>query len=65
MPTALRNIADSIESNEIETDDATVIIGADVYQLGGMDDSRAAQDAVFNMVVGLSRLMKPIIDQLD
>lgn len=58
----LRVIANRIDDQEIEDDNCTLIIGSDVYHLGEYDDSRAAVDAVFNMTVGLHKIMQPVMD---
>lgn len=63
--TALRNIADMMEDGEITSQECTVIAGIDVFHCGGLDDARAAESAIFNMTMGIQKLMKPIIDLED
>lgn len=54
---ALRNIADQIESGEINAEECTVIVGAEVYHCGQHNDTIAVTNAVFNMVFGISKIM--------
>ena len=56
-PTALRNIADAMESGEFTMQDVTVIAGTEVFHCGQVDDAKAATEAVWNMVYGISKLM--------
>jgi len=56
-PEALRNIADAIEQGEYEDNEATVIIGTDVFHVGQSDDAKAAENAVWNMTFGIHKLM--------
>lgn len=60
--TALRNIAEMLESGELESSEVTVICGTEVFQCGVFDDERAAESAVFNMTMGIHKLMRPIFD---
>ena len=62
IPQGLRNIADSIEMDDVGAEGCTVVIGLNVYHLGTHNDTQAASDAVFNMTYGIHRLMSPIID---
>lgn len=59
---ALRNIADSMESGEIATNEVTIIVGTDVYHCGGICDERAAENAVFNMTMGIHKMMRRIFE---
>ncbi|MAY41689.1 MULTISPECIES: hypothetical protein [unclassified Neptuniibacter] len=52
----LRNIADQIESGELPNE-ATVVCGTEVFHAGQVDDARAATDAVFNLNLGIHKLM--------
>tara|TARA_Y100000782_G_C10009885_1_gene192368 strand:- start:14 stop:466 length:453 start_codon:yes stop_codon:yes gene_type:complete len=61
---ALRNIADRIESGELPNE-ATVVCGPEVFHAGQVDDARAATDAVFNLTVGIHRLMRPVMEGVD
>lgn len=63
-PTALRNIADGMEDGDIPAVEVTVIVGSDVYHLGATSDDRAAESAVFNMTMGIHKLMHPVITEL-
>lgn len=59
---ALRNIADQMESGEIVATECTIIVGLDVFHCGEFDDGRSAESAVFNMTMGLQKLMKPVLE---
>ena len=59
--TGLRNIADMIETGELDNV-ATVICGTEVFVVGEFDDARAAEQAVFDMTVGTHKLMKAVFD---
>lgn len=63
--TALRNIADGIESGELEADSITLISPPDIYHLGVFDDGAAAQDAIFNMTYGIHKMMNAAMDEVD
>lgn len=52
----LRAIADQIESGQIDCDRVTLVIGSEVFHLG-TDDAHAAQAAVFDLNVGLHKMM--------
>lgn len=52
----LRNIVDQIESGELPNE-ATVVCGTEVFHTGQVDDARAASDAVFNLNLGIHKLM--------
>ncbi len=54
---ALRNIADKMESGEIAADECTVIAGIDVFHCGVFDDGDATKSAIFNMTMGIQKLM--------
>lgn len=60
---ALRSIADLIEEGEL-ANECTVIVGTDIFHcgesLGG--PGRAAEAAIFNMTMGIHKLMRPVID---
>lgn len=59
---ALRNIADRMEKGEIESKDCTLIAGLEVFHFGNSDDARSAEAAIFNMTMGIQKLMRPVID---
>jgi DNA-binding ferritin-like protein (Dps family) len=61
---ALRNIAEMLESGELEAEEVTVIAGTDVFQCGCFNDERAAESAIFSMTMGIHKLMKPVMDSL-
>ena len=63
--TALRNIADMMDSGEITADECTVIAGLDVFHCGEFDDGTAAANAIFNMTMGIQKLMRPVIESED
>lgn len=64
-PLALRNIADMMESGEITAEECTVIAGLDIFHCGELDDGRAAESAIFNMTMGIQKLMRPVIEMGD
>lgn len=59
---ALRNIADMMESGEITSDECTVIAGTNVFHCGEIDDGRAAESAIFNMTLGIQKLMSAVVE---
>ncbi len=61
----LINIADSIEAGDIDNSNCTLIIGTNVYHLGTVCDEQSAIEAVFNMTVGIHKLMSPIFIDYD
>lgn len=61
---ALRNIAEQIESGELPNE-ATVVCGTEVFHAGQVNDAQAAADAVFNLTVGIHRLMKPVMESIE
>lgn len=61
--TALRNIADMMDDGEVSSDSVTVITGVDVFQCGDFSDERAAENAVFNMTMGIHKLLRPIFEE--
>lgn len=54
---ALRNIADMLDSGELDVDEVTVIAGTEIFQCGIFDDAKAAEGAIFNMTFGIHKLM--------
>lgn len=64
IPETLRIIADQIDNGEIDGENATLIIGEDVFQLGSPNDDAAAEQAIFNMTYGKAKLMILAIKQL-
>ena len=59
---ALRNIADRIDSGEYVFEDMTIVAGTDVFHLGDVNDSEAVANAVYNLQLGLHKLMKASFD---
>ena len=59
--TALRNIADQMDSGEISATECTVIADTDVFHCGETDDGRAAEQAIFNMTMGIHKLMYAVV----
>ena len=55
---ALRTIADEIDEGVYPDDGCTLIIGTDVFHLGGVDDKRAVCDAIVDMNFGIHKLMQ-------
>lgn len=62
-PDTLRMIADQMENGKFDTTSVTVIAGTEVFQCGEINDGRAAESAVFNMTMGLHKLMRPIFEE--
>jgi len=58
----LRNLADDIDAGNLAGDGCTLIIGKGVFHLGPGSDEQAATDAIFNMTLGIHKLMKPIFE---
>jgi hypothetical protein len=64
----LRQIADSIDSGESDGECCTMVLDSkDVFSfgVGRVDDSRAAVEAVFDMTLGIHRLMHPVVHALE
>lgn len=61
---ALRNIAEQIDNGELICEDMTIIAGTKVFHLGTFDDGRAAESAIFNMTLGIQKLMKPVLQDV-
>jgi hypothetical protein len=59
---ALRNIADEFDSGERDGQEVTLIIGLEVFHIGCSDDKEAAANAIFNMTLGIQKLMRPVVD---
>lgn len=60
----LRNIADRIDEDCFDSSDATVVLGSgEIFHLGPVSDERAAVDAVFNLNLGIFKLMNAGIGQ--
>lgn len=64
LPTALRNIADELEAGHYgPTDQATVIFpgASEVFHVGGRD-ADAGTSATLNMVCGLAKIAKGVLE---
>lgn len=59
---SLRNIADGIEEGEFSDECCTLIIGGDVFSLGFVDNAKAAESAIFDMTLGIHKLMRAATD---
>ena len=57
VPEALRNIADQYEAGEYGDDPATIVIGREVFHIGTRGDDKAAVNAVFDLQIGIHKLM--------
>lgn len=53
----LRGIADDIDVGELQVDNATLIMGTEVYHMGTVSDQTAVMEAVWNMNFGITKLM--------
>ena len=62
---SLRNIADLMDSGEISATECTLIAGTDIFHCGEVNDGRAAESAIFNMTMGIHKLMKPVISGFE
>ena len=58
----LRNIADEIDNGSHPDESCTIVIGTDVYHCDRGPDTQAGADAVFNLTLGIHKLMKAIFD---
>jgi len=61
---ALRNIADMMDSGELAPEEATVIVGFEVFQCGQLDEFRAAENAIFSMTLGIQKLMNGVLNSV-
>lgn len=59
---ALRNIADQLDSGELDVDEVTVIAGTEIFQCGQYDEAKAVEGAVFNMTFGIHKIMNATTD---
>lgn len=57
----LRRIADQLESGELQHNRVTLVAGNEIFQVGTVNNSQAAKDAVFDLNVGLALLMQSAI----
>ncbi len=60
----LRAIADKMESGELSMDRVTLVTGGEVFHLG-TDDLHAAQAAVFDLNLGLTKMMAGALSLLE
>lgn len=64
----LRQIADSIDSGEHDGECCTMVLDSkDVFSfgVGRVDDSRAAVEAVFDMTLGIHKLVHPVMHVIE
>lgn len=54
---ALRNIADRLDSGDLEVDEVTVIVGTEIFQCGQFDEAKAVEGAIFSMTYGIHKIM--------
>lgn len=59
----LRRIADDIDPESEDT--CTLVIGADIYHLGAVNDERAVEQAIWNLNYGIQLIMKAALSFLD
>lgn len=62
VPEALRNIADQYEAGDYGDDPATIVIGREVFHIGTRGDDKAAANAVFNLHLGIHKLMAAALE---
>ena len=58
---ALRNIADQYDAGEYGDDPATLVIGREVFHIGTRGDDKAAVNAVFDLQIGIHKLMAAVL----
>ncbi len=61
--TALRNIADGMDAGSISTDNVTVVAGIKVFQCGDFDESRAVENAIYNLNYAIHKLMNAAVSE--
>lgn len=60
----LRALADAYEQGHYEDSDCTIVIGADILQLGqSVNEERAVKDAIFNLTFGVHKLMYLTVEE--
>ena len=62
IPQGLRNIADAIDSGEIEATECTIVMGTEIFHLGCFSDENAAVNTIFDLTLGIQLMMKPVVD---
>jgi len=62
VPDALRNIADQYEAGDYGDDPATIVIGREVFHIGTRGDDKAAANAVFDLQLGIHKLMAAALE---
>jgi len=62
---ALRNIADRLDSGDLDADEVTVIVGTEIFQCGQFDAAKAVEGAIFNMTFGIHKLMNATMKASD
>ena len=61
VPDGLRNIADQYEAGDYGDEPATIVIGREVFHIGTRGDDKAAVNAVFDLQLGIHKLMAAAI----
>lgn len=61
----LRGIIKQINSGEIKPKNCTLVINSYVYHLGDVGDQESIRNAVFNLNVGLQRILEIALDDVD
>jgi len=59
---ALQSIADAIEDGDLPNNPATLIIGTEVFRTGNEPLEQSVANAVFDMNLGIHKLMRPIFE---
>lgn len=62
VPDALRNIAEQYEAGDYGEEPATIVIGREVFHIGTRGNDKAAANAVFDMQLGIHKLMAAAIE---
>jgi len=60
---SLRNIASMIDAGDL-SNECTVIVGSEIFHCGEIDDGRAAESAIFNMTMGIQKIMLAVNSEL-
>lgn len=61
----LNGIIEKIKSGEIKTTNCTLVISSYVYHLGDVGNLGATKNAVFNLNLGLQRILEIALDDAD
>ena len=63
VPLGLREIADQYEAGAYGADPVTLVIGREVFHLGTRGDEAAAVNAVFDLQLGIHKLMRAALNE--